>query len=99
MQFSWLIVVKILRPLSSQAKFLLCPWQLLSKGLIVYIRFIVAKCDSEGEIFSGIGCTGLSRAGGTASGGREERLAASGGRRAGRTVRVIWRGMWRAAGG
>jgi len=48
-----LIVVKILRSLSSQAKFLLCPWQLLSKGLIVYIRFIVAKCDSEGEIFFG----------------------------------------------
>jgi len=36
----------------------------------------------KGKFFSGITCTGLSRAGGTASGGREERLAASGERRA-----------------
>jgi len=34
----------------------------------------------KGKFFSGIESTGLSRAGGTASGGREERLAASGGR-------------------
>jgi len=39
----------------------------------------------KGKFFSGIESTGLSRAGGTASGGREERLAAS--------------GEWRAAGG